>query len=275
MKQDMKQEKQEPKQGTQALLVVSFGTTHHQTLERSIGAIEADLRAAFPQREFRRAFTSGIIRRKLLRRDGIKVDGVVEALEALWLEGYEDVLVQPTHIINGEETARLRSEVRLYSDQFKRLRVGAPLLTEQRDYELLVNAIVAQLPNLGYDGALALMGHGTRHFANPAYPALEYVFHAMGHSNVFVGTVQGYPTIKELICRLDHQLNARRIYVAPLMVAAGEHVSRDMSGDGPDSWKNQLLENNYQPILVPKGLGEYPGVRELFVLHAREALERP
>lgn len=267
------QEKQETKQGVKALLVVSFGTTHTETLERSIAAIEASLRGAFPDRAFRRAFTSGIIRRKLLRRDGVKIDGVVEALEALWLEGYEDVLVQPTHIINGEETARLRSEVRLYSDQFKRLRVGTPLLTEQRDYELLVDAVMAERPNLGYDGALVLMGHGTKHFANPAYAALEYVFHARGHLNVFVGTVEGYPTIEEVIARLDHQLNARRIYVAPLMVAAGDHVSRDMAGDGPESWKNQLLEHNYQPILLRKGLGEYPGVRELFVLHAREALE--
>ncbi len=269
-----KQEKQEKMQGTQALLVVSFGTTHKDTLERSIEAIEADLRAAFPQREFRRAFTSGIIRRRIRLRDRVKIDGVVEALEALWLEGYEDVLVQPTHIINGEETARLRSEVRLYSDQFKKLRVGEPLLTQQRDYEQLVEAIVAELPDLGFDGALALMGHGTKHFANPAYAALEYVFHAKGHTNVFVGTVEGYPTIKELIQRLDGQLNARRVFVAPLMVAAGAHVSEDMAGDGPESWKNQLLAHDYQPILIEKGLGEYPLVRELFVRHAKEALER-
>ncbi len=269
-----KQDTIDTKQNTQALLVVSFGTTHTESAQRSIAAIEQALCAAFPQREFRRAYTSGIIRRKLLRRDGVKIDGVVEALEALWLEGYEDVLVQPTHIINGEETARLRSEVRLYSDQFKRLRVGTPLLTEQRDYALLAEAIVAELPNLGYDGVLALMGHGSRHYADSAYAALEYVFHANGHPNVFVATVEGYPTIEELIWRLDHQLNARRIYVAPLMVAAGDHVARDMAGDGPESWKSQLLEHNYQPILIPKGLGEYPGVRELFVLHAREALER-
>ena len=258
----------------QALLVVSFGTTHQETLNNSIAAIEQSLAEAFPQRELRRAFTSGVIRRKLLRRDRVKVDGVVEALEALWLEGCEDVLVQPTHIINGEETARLRSEVRLYSDQFKRLRVGNPLLTEQKDYELLVQAIVDELPEFGYDGALALMGHGTTHFANPAYPALEYVFHSMGHPNVFVGTVEGYPTIHEVIKRLDDQLNARRIYVAPLMVAAGAHVAKDMMGEEPDSWKNQLIAHNYQPILLPKGLGEYAGVREMFVAHARAALQR-
>lgn len=268
------QEEQKKTPGKEALLAVSFGTNHLNTLERSVNAAEEALRTAFPRREFRRAFTSGRIRRTLLRRDGVKVDGVVEALEALWLEGYEDVLVQPTHIINGEETARLRSEVRLYSDQFKGLRVGEPLLTRQRDYELLVDAIVEDMPNLGYDGALALMGHGTKHFANTAYPALEYVFHAKGHTNVFVGTVEGYPTIQEVIQRLDKQLNARRVYVAPLMVAAGDQISRDMAGDGPESWKNQLIAHNYQPVILPKGLGEYPKVREIFVLHAREALER-
>ena len=257
-----------------ALLVVSFGTMYPEALERNIAAIERDLAAAFPDREFRRAFTSGIIRRKLMRRDRVKVDGVVEALEALWLEGYEDVLVQPTLIINGEETARMRAEIRLYSDQFRRLQVGKPLLTDQQDYELLADAIAQEMPQMSYDGALALMGHGTKHFSNPAYIALEYVFHAKGYTNVFIGTVEGYPTIHEVIDRLDNHLNARRVYIAPLMVVAGEHARKDMAGPQPDSWKNQLIAHDYQPIAILKGLGEYAGVRALFVEHARQALNQ-
>ena len=46
-----------------AVLAVSFGTSHRDTLEKNIAAIEAELAAAFPERTVRRAFTSGMILR--------------------------------------------------------------------------------------------------------------------------------------------------------------------------------------------------------------------
>ena len=39
----------------QAILAVSFGTSHFDTLEKTIAAIEAELAAAFPERTLRRA----------------------------------------------------------------------------------------------------------------------------------------------------------------------------------------------------------------------------
>ena len=60
------------------LLAVSFGTTHLDTLERTILAAEADLSAAFPQLPCYRAFTSAVVRRRLAGR--MAVDGVEEAL---------------------------------------------------------------------------------------------------------------------------------------------------------------------------------------------------
>lgn len=256
-----------------ALLVVSFGTSYPVTLKRNIEAIEQAMREAFPDRVVYRAFTSGFIRRKLLRRDGVRVDGVVEALEELHLDKYEDVLIQPTHMINGEETERLMAEVDLYAHVFRRLRVGKPLLTDQQDYEALVDAIMAELPELKDDEALVLMGHGTKHHANPAYPALEYVFHALGHKNVFVGTVEGYPPISEVIARLDETLNVRRVYLTPLMVVAGDHANKDMVGNDSNSWINRITAAHYYPIPIMRGLGEYKGVRQMFVDHARAALQ--
>lgn len=255
-----------------ALLVVSFGTTYRGTLEKNITAIEQELAAAFPDRELRRAFTSGFVRRRLLRRDRIRVDGVLEALEALHLEGFQDVLIQPTHLINGEETERMMREVSIFQGYFKQFAVGAPLLTRQQDYEALADAVMSELPELDYDEAVAFMGHGTTHHANPAYAAFEYVLHAKGHTQAFVGTVEGYPTIQEVIGKLERTLNTRRVYMVPLMIVAGDHASNDMNGDSPDSWKNRLIDHHFAPIPVMKGLGEYPSVRAIFVEHARRAL---
>lgn len=257
-----------------ALLVVSFGTSYSDTLDKTIGAIERDLAAAFPDRTLFRAFTSCVIRRKLFRRDRVRIDGVVEALEALRLDGYQDVLVQPTHIINGEETERLRAEAALYANQFPRFTMGKPLLTDQEDYTALAEAIMSEMPPMNFDEALVLMGHGTGHHANPAYAAMEYVLHDQGWHNVFVGTVEGYPTINEVVRRLNESLNARRVWLMPMMIVAGDHACNDMAGDGPDSWKNVLIRHNFQPMPILQGLGENAAVRQLVVAHARQALER-
>lgn len=257
-----------------AILVVSFGTTYPEAMESDILTVEQSLVEAFPDREFRRAFSSGVIRRQLWQRDRVKVDGVVEALEALRLEGYTDVLIQPTHIICGSETERLRAEAKLYAAVFDHFVIGEPLLSASEDYIALCEAIMSEVSDLGYDDALVLMGHGTDHSSNAAYPAMEYVFHDRGYDNVFVGTVEGYPTIREVIRHLDRQLNVRRVLVAPLMVVAGDHARSDMAGEGADSWVNQLKEHNYQAVPLLRGLGSYPSVRALFVAHAQAALEK-
>ena len=62
-----------------AILAVSFGTSHPDTLEKNIAAIEADMAAAFPERTLRRAFTSGMIIRKLAR-EGTVIDNVPQAV---------------------------------------------------------------------------------------------------------------------------------------------------------------------------------------------------
>lgn len=66
-----------------ALLVVSFGTSYHDTCEKNIVACERDLAASCPDRDLFRAFTSGMIIRKLRQRDGIDIDTPLQALQKL------------------------------------------------------------------------------------------------------------------------------------------------------------------------------------------------
>lgn len=79
----------------QAVLVVSFGTTYHESRMKTIEAIEQSIKEEFPEYELRRAFTSRIIIGILKKRDNIYIDSVAEALEKLALEGFQRVVVQP------------------------------------------------------------------------------------------------------------------------------------------------------------------------------------
>ena len=65
--------------------------------------IEREAAEKFPRAGVYRAFTSSVIIRKLKRTAGLAVDTVGEALERMAADGVEEVIVQPTHIINGIE----------------------------------------------------------------------------------------------------------------------------------------------------------------------------
>ena len=253
------------------LLTVSFGTSFPEALARCIVPTEGAIAAALPDRRPYRAFTSGMILRKLARRDGVVIDDVPAALGRMLADGVRDVVIQPTHIMNGDEFDKLRAQAGPWRDKFRRLAVGAPLLTSIGDYRDAAHALLAQLPPLADDQALVLMGHGTGHHANAAYAALEYQLHDMGRGRIFLGTVEGYPTLAEVRRRLAEHPAVRRVLLAPFMLVAGDHAQNDMAGPGPDSWRSILAGDGYAVSCRMAGLGEYPGIRAILAAHARAA----
>lgn len=255
-----------------ALLVVSFGTSHQDTLEKNIARIEADLELALPERKLFRAFTSGMIVHKLEQRDHLHIDNVSQALARMVKEGYTDVLIQPTHILNGTEYDKLMAQARPLATQFHHFAIGKPLLTGVEDYQLAADAVMKEISPPGEDEALVFMGHGTEHVANAAYALLEYVLHDKGWKRTFLGTVEGYPTLDEVMNRLKEHSQVRRVRLHPFMVVAGDHAKNDMAG-GEDSWCTRLTQAGYEVRCELKGLGEYPAFRALFVDHARRAEE--
>lgn len=254
----------------QAVLVVSFGTSHLDTLEKNIAAIEQEIGRALPDFTLRRAFTSGMIIKKLQQRDGIEIDNVTQALTRLVNEGYRYVLIQPTHVINGEEYGKL---CRLAEPFVKELSIsiGTPLLTTVQDYKDTINAIIAAMEPPAEDEVIVFMGHGTAHYANATYALLEYMFHDLGWDRVLIGTVEGYPELPQVIRRLHMMPKIHKVRLHPLMVVAGDHARNDMAGE-EDSWRTQLLAAGYQVSCVLRGLGEYESIRRLFAQHAQNAL---
>ena len=84
-------------------------------------------------------------------------------------------VIQPTHVINGIENDRMLEAAEAYRDRFETMQIGAPLLSTAEDYKKAVHAVMAEV-DPAEDETLILMGHGTDHHANSAYPTLEYTF---------------------------------------------------------------------------------------------------
>lgn len=255
-----------------AVLVVSFGTSYNDSREKTIGAVEKKVAEAFPDYDQKRAFTSQIIIDKVAKRDGEKIDNVTEAMQKLVDEGYGTVVVQPTHVMNGEEYDEMRELIAPFEKNFVSIKYGQPLLTSSDDYATVIEAIAKETPQLqDKTCAVVFMGHGTEHFANATYSALDYRFKALGYNNAFVGTVEGYPDLDKIKADLAN-FKPKKVVLIPLMIVAGDHANNDMAGDEEDSWKTQLKKEGYEVECVIKGLGEYSGIQDAFVEHCKEAM---
>jgi len=260
-----------------AILVVSFGTSFNDNRAKTIGAVEKDIAAAFPDYEVRRAFTSKMIIAKLKKRDNEHIDYITEAIDRLADDGFTDIVVQPTHIMNGIEYDFVAAAVKERAGKFQSVKIGKPLLTSEEDYNKILDAVGKEfVPEAekaaGGKAAIVFMGHGTEHFANATYGELQIKFMVSNLPNVFVTTVEGFPGYYDTLKLMDGK-GIRRVVLMPFMLVAGDHANNDMAGDDDDSMKNVFSKEGYTVTCIVKGLGEYASFRKLFVEHVADAIK--
>lgn len=257
------------------ILVVSFGTTYEETRELTIESIEKNIEKNFPDYEIRRAFTSHIIIKVLRNRDKLIVDTPEQALEKIKNEGYREVVVQSLHIMPGEEYEYVSKVVENYKNNFEKIVIGRPILYFKGDGEELVDdysiAAEALEAQISKKHAAVFMGHGTTHPANACYSCLQLVFRDKGINNVYIGTVEGYPSIKNVINTLKRE-KVREVTLMPFMIVAGNHSNIDMASDEENSWKQILLKEGFKVHIYMHGIGENTMIQDIFVKHVKDAI---
>ena len=139
-----------------------------------------------------------------------------------------------------------------------------------KDYKAAVSATLNNLPKLKEHEGVVFMGHGTYHESFSAYCALEYIFQHLGVP-IYVGTVEGYPTLDEVLYKLQKD-SITQVYLAPFMLVAGDHAINDMAGDEEDSWKVILSQHGIQSKILLQGLGENKEIQKLFINHALDCV---
>ncbi len=257
--------------GENELLVVSFGTSYNDNRAATIGAVESAMETAFPDYAVRRGFTSNIIIEHIQRRDGVVIDDVAEALARAKANGVKNLLVQPTHLMNGYEYGDLVKELEACAGDFETVKIGAPLLTTDEDFAAVAQAMVDAAA--GYDDgktAVCYMGHGSEAAANGIYARMQQHLTGSGHDNFFVGTVEAEPTAEDLV-KLVKAGGYERVVLRPMMIVAGDHANNDMAGDGEDSWKSVFTAAGFQVACEVNGLGELEAIQQLLAAHAGEA----
>lgn len=237
-----------------AILVVSFGTSYPEVIERCIAPVERAVAVAHPEYEARRAFTSGMIIRKLKSIYGIEIDDIKTALTSLADEGFDEVICVPTHIIGGFEYDKVYNTVSEYADKMK-IKITKPLLHSSDAFAEVIDAL-----NIKNDGVLhILVGHGTEHESDLIYSAFEEKLWEQGFDNVLVGTVEGYSDLNKTLENAEKTMY-KSIILSPLMLVAGEHAKNDISVE----WKNAFEKKGFSVKCDLRGLGEYEAIQKIY-----------
>ena len=189
-------------------------------------------------------------------------------------DGFKNLIVQPTHLMNGLEYMDIVNELKEYESDFEKIAIGEPLLTSDADYEAVINAITEDTKSYD-DGetAIVYMGHGTEAESNQVYATMQEKLTASGHSNYYIGTVEAAPTLEDVVKALKEAGTYKKVVLQPLMVVAGDHANNDMAGDEEDSWKTALEAEGFEVESRLVGLGELAGIREIYVQHTQAAID--
>lgn len=255
------------------ILVTSFGTSYNDSRNVTIGAIEAAVAEAYPDYEIRRAFTAQTVIDIIKERDGITIDNMTEALDRAVADGVKNLVVQPTHLMNGIEYEDVKAELENYKDKFESLKLAEPLLISDEDFNAVLDALVADTADYD-DGktAICYMGHGTHADSNAVYAKLQDMFAEAGHDNYFVGTVEAEPALEDVKALVEAG-DYDRVVLLPLMVVAGDHASNDMAGDEEGTWKTEFEAAGYEVVPVLKGMGEIYAIQQIYVQHVQAAID--
>jgi sirohydrochlorin cobaltochelatase len=255
-----------------AILLVAFGTSIPEA-QKAYDQVDGAVRKTFPGVEIRWAYTSKIIRAKLAKQ-GKLLDSPEMALARMMEEGFTEVAALSLHVIPGAEFHDLYTNAQLFSRMaggLRRVVVARPLLSSHEDMVQVAEALLKKIPQTRTPGDVVLyMGHGSeKHPADAIYAAMNYAFEQLD-PNVLVATVDGYPSLDDLLPKILER-KAKRVYLIPFMAVAGDHARNDMAGDKPESWKSILTGKGLSCEAVLSGIAEYPEVVEVWMRHLREA----
>lgn len=252
-----------------AILMVHYGTTVDDTRTKTIDALNADVKAAFPRMTVEEAYTSPVVIRKLAER-GIVKKSVTDALLQLAAAGVKEVTVQPSTVLPGTEYDGMVRAVDYMKPFFKSVRIGSPLIASVADCrnvcDILSRTYSAELAVK--KGGMVFVGHGTPAPAGATYSQIDYMLTGAGHTNATVITVEGYPEAADGLARMK-EAKVRSVTIAPIMLTAGGHMAHDIDGHIAELFRNAGIE----VTTIARGLGEIPAIRAMYIDHIRQAMK--
>jgi sirohydrochlorin cobaltochelatase len=205
-------------------------------------------------------------------------------------QGYNALIVQPTHMAHAEQFLDLCAyvdglasikTVKAKYRPFHVLAVGRPLTGTHgvehdynEDIRILAQALAPDAQLAAESGAaLVYMAHGNGHYSTGVFSQFQEVMRRLyPQVTTYVGGVEGFPGFASLTKELERD-NVAKVLLKPLMIVAGDHALNDMASDEEYSWKSLLTQKGITVIPVLEGVGSNDQVAAIFVDHIRDAAQ--
>lgn len=220
------------------------------------------------------AYSSNKIRAKLNKEKQV-VYSITEALDYAVQNDYKDIKIQSLHVVPAEEYMKICRLISRYMERnaqkFDSVTMGHPLLSSKQDLDKTIQAVLYALPSeRTKNDAVILMGHGNnRGTGDLSLLAAAHEFHK-ADPMLWLAAVEGTLAFDNILAELK-KTNAKRVWLMPFMIVAGDHAKNDMAGDDEDSWKTILTQNGYEVHAVLDGLGSLPGIQAIFMDHTKNS----
>lgn len=253
------------------IVIAAFGSSMERG-QKNLEDVDRTIRESFPDYEVRWAFTAQFIINKL-RKAGqttvferkVPVISVEELYTQLIKEGKTRAAVQSLHNMVGLEFRQVLNTPTKGLD----VKFSYPLLFNPENIQNAANALTNEFGDPS-DTATILCAHGNEH--HPVYNAQLIELDSYLRDNfehAYLACVEGPPEFDKV---KDEVISSgvSKVKFIPFLFTYGDHMSNDVMGDEPDSWKVQLG----LPATSADGMGSNPAIIEIFVRSLRGVLKQ-
>jgi len=247
------------------IILTAFGTTAKAFA--TYKKMDKIFKQNFPEHQFFWTYSSRMVKHAMEKNQKLNLKDPFEMAQTLAASNHKWIVMQSLHLICGHEFDRLAAQ----QDNVNiRSSMGLPLLTSIKDYEKTITALAPSFPQ-EKDHAVILIGHGTDHPAWTAYPALESFAQKQYSKRIFVGVLEGFPDMDNILERVK-SAGFTKVCMIPLLLVAGFHFKKDLT-IGDNSWQKTFERNNIKVSIVDHGIGEIEAVTKIFCDHIADALD--
>lgn len=251
---------------------MAFGSANLDGIKKSIGLLEQDLNNCVGK-EYRifKAFTSNKIINLLKERHDYIVPNLSKVLFGLVNQGYEEVIIQPLHIMRTNDIEYIEELVWEYKYSMNRIVICNTLFSSEE--EILIKES-DEIANIICDDSdendILLVGHGSKKGTNKIYDIIKESVKKISNKKVYSATLEGEKNL-DLIIEEILKDGTKNLTLKPLFIIPGKHVINDIS-IGDRSLVNMLREKNINVTINEDSLLQYKNIRKLYIKNIKNVI---
>lgn len=249
-----------------AIILVSFGSSNIEGIKNSIDILKRDIELELGDKyKVITAFTSNKIREKLHSEYNYYIKSLIEALDYLDHEKYEEIHIKPLYIFNGIEYAKINEAVKSKIYGFKKVTIGNAILKNldedyHESYKKISEIIMQEVDNYTIQSNnILFIGHGSKTSGYKEYSILMNYIKKFYNRDIYFGTLEGIENLEVVLNNLKNN-KVREIVIVPLLLIPGKHFIKDIT-DGESSWVNIMNILGIKVNILNKCLLQYKSVR--------------